>query len=102
MANRTIKPNARKESLSKKKVVSIRKTTKSMKKLDVQLKVSCASGSETTVGVSLKIRKSKVITNAEAHFYCPTPTCNYVISRYRNLFDHFADHCQPVRSPAFG
>ena len=95
MANRTIKPNARKESLSKKKVVSIRKTTKSTKKLDVQLKVSCASGSETTVGVSLKIRKSKVITNAEAHFNCPTPTCNSVISRYRNLFDHFADHCQP-------
>ena len=95
MANRTIKPNTRKEPLSKKKVVSIRKTTKSTKKLDVQLKVSCASGSETTVDVSLKIRKSKVITFAEAHFDCPSPNCNYVISRYRNLFDHFADHCQP-------
>ena len=81
MANKTIKPNTRKEPLSKKKVVSIRKTTKSTKKLDAQLKVSSTSSSETTVDVSLKIRKSKVITFAEACFNCPSPKCNYVVSR---------------------
>ena len=95
MVNKTIKPNTCKESLPKKKVVSIRKSTSSTKKMDVKLKVGFSSSSEIAVDVSVKIRKSKVITFAEAHFKCPNPKCNYVISRYRNLFDHFADHCRP-------
>ena len=60
MAKKTTKPKnveiTCKESLSKKKLVSIRKCTKSTKKLDAQLKAGCASSSETTVDVSLKMR----------------------------------------------
>ena len=62
--------------MPKKKVVSIRKSTNSTKKLDVKLKVGYASSSEIAVNVSVKIRISKVITFAEAHFNCPNPECN--------------------------
>ena len=94
-----------KETLSKKKAVSVRKSAPSAvgksrpkcetKKLVNKLKAVCAVSSETTVDVTSKMRKSKVITYAEARFKCPTPTCKYVVSRYQNLFDHFSDHYRP-------
>ena len=97
-----------KETLPKKlskKSVSVRKSTQSgvgkscskseTKKLDMKLKSDVAITCESTVDVTQKLRKSKVVTNAEARFTCPSDKCDQVVIRYRNLFDHFADHCRP-------
>ena len=89
-----------------KKSVSLRKSTQSgrigkavlkseKKKLDIKLKSDVAITCESTVNVTKKSRKPKVVTNAEARIMCPTRDCEQVVIRYRNLFNHFADHCKP-------
>ena len=78
-----------KETLSKKlskKSVIVRKSTQSgvgksrlkseTKKLDTKLKAVGAIGSESKIDVTLKVRKSKVVTNAEARFNCPSADCD--------------------------
>ena len=77
MVNKTVKPNTCKESLPRKKVMSIRKSSSSTKKMNVKLKVGISSSSDVAVDVSVKIRNnSKVSTFAEAHFKCPNPKCD--------------------------
>ena len=95
MVNKVIKPNTCKESLSKKKGITIRKSSCSTKKANINLKVGISTNSEVAIDVSVKFRNnSKVSTWAEAHFKCPNPKCDLVVSRYRTLFDHFADKCR--------
>ena len=72
------------------------------KKLDAKLKAitnteSVIVPSGTTLDVSEKVRKRKVDTHSEARFPCPIKGCKQKspIIRYRTLFDHFADCCQP-------
>ena len=95
MVNKVTKPNTCKESLSKKKGVSVRKSSCSTKKANINLKVDISTNSEVAVDVSVKFRNyKKVSTWAEAHFKCPNPECLLTVSRYRTLFDHFADKCR--------
>ena len=95
MVNKVIKPNTCKE-LTKKNGVSIRNSTSSAKskKANINLKVNVSNNSEVALDVSFKFRNiKKVSTWAEAVFKCPNPDCLLTVSRYRNLFDHFADKC---------
>ena len=95
MVNKVTKPKTCKESLSKKKGISIRKTSCSTKKANINLKVDISTNSEVAIDVSVKFRNNKkVSTWAEAHFKCPNPDCLLTVSRYRTLFDHFADKCK--------
>ena len=66
-----------------------------IRKLDTKLKAVDAIRSESIIDVTKKVRKFKVVTNAEARFNCPSADCDHVVIRYRNLFDHFADVCKP-------
>ena len=61
-----------------------------IRKLDTKLKTVDAIRSESIIDVT-----KKVVTNAEACFNCPSADCDHVVIRYRNLFDHFSDHCKP-------
>ena len=93
MVNKAVKSNTCKEPLSRKKEISIRKSSGSTKKVNIKLKVGVSTN--VAIDVSVKMRNnSKVSTWAEAHFKCPNPTCDLVVSRYRTLFDHFADKCK--------
>ena len=72
------------------------------KKLDAKVKAITNTGSVivpsgTTLDVSGKVRKKKVYTHSEARYSCPIKGCKQKspIFRYRTLFHHFADSCQP-------
>ena len=72
------------------------------KEIVAKVKTVCTNefvivSSDITIDVVEKVRKMKVDTHADARFPCPTVGCKYksLIIRYRNLFDHFADHCKP-------
>ena len=93
MVNKVIKPKNCKESLSKKKEISHRKSSCSTKKVKINLQVDVSANSD--VAVSVKFRNNtKMTTWSEAAFDCPNPDCDLTVKRYRNLFNHFADKCR--------
>ena len=95
MVNKVIKPKICKEILSKKKEISLRKSSCSTKKVKINMQVDISTNSEVAIDVAVKFRNNKkVSTWSEATFECPNPDCDLTVGRYRTLFDHFADKCK--------
>ena len=101
MVNMFIKSKACKE-FTKKNGPGLKKSKSSTKSLksNIDLKVSVAKGSEVAVDVSVKYKNNQKNKKgslwSDESFLCPNPECGIVVHRYRNLFNHFSDKCQPL------